>query len=116
MEVLMCALPLLWLASVAWSRHCESSRLQLLRISRRNGCTLELRRRALLQAASPGEFPQPREERVVMWRLAGVPVHVQRSVVGLPLQTDARIDSLTADEYDGRFSPWFRLDPDSKAP
>lgn len=116
MYVLICALPLLWLASVAWSCHCESRRLQLLRISRRNGCTLELRRRTLLQAACPGEFPRPREERVVMWRLAGVPVHVQRSVVGLPLQTDARIDTLTADEYDGRFSPWFRLDPDSKAP
>lgn len=72
--------------------------------------SVELRRRAMLTKAHDDSlaFPQPRERRTLMMRLAGVPVWSFHSMVGLPPEVDARIDSVSAGEFDHLFSARFR--------
>jgi hypothetical protein len=68
----------------------------------------ELRRRTLLDAGAPGAYPTPREERLRVWFMGAVPVHVSGLSIGLPLWFDARIDKVDATEFDGCFRPEFR--------
>ena len=72
--------------------------------------SVELRRRAHLTKAHEDSlaFPQPRECRTLTMRCVGVPVWSCHSVVGLPAELDARIDSVSAGEFDHLFSPRFR--------
>lgn len=69
----------------------------------------ELRRRTYMDTTIPDSFPQPREERVVAWRLLHVPFFHQSSIVALPASTDTRIDAIEAHEFDAHFSASFRL-------
>ena len=68
----------------------------------------ELRRRTLLDAGAPGTYPTPREERLRVWSIGAVPVHVSGLSIGLPMWFDARIDKIDANEFDGYFRPEFR--------
>lgn len=68
----------------------------------------ELRRRTLLDAGAPGTYPTPREERLRVWFIGAVPVHVSGLSIGLPMWFDARIDKVDATEFDGCFRPEFR--------
>jgi hypothetical protein len=68
----------------------------------------ELRRRTLLDAGAPGTYPTPREERLRVWFIGAVPVHVTGLSIGLPMWFDARIDKVEATEFDGYFRPEFR--------
>ncbi len=68
----------------------------------------ELRRRTLLDAGAPGAYPTPREERLRVWLIGAVPVHVSGLSIGLPMWFDARIDKVDANEFDGCFRPEFR--------
>ncbi len=72
--------------------------------------TVELRRHAHLARFGHDslEFPQPREFRVITMRLGGIPLWYQEAAASLPLQADARIDSVAAAEFDHLFDSHFR--------
>ena len=72
--------------------------------------TVELRRHAHLARLGHDslEFPQPREFRVITMRLGGIPLWYQEATVSLPMQADARIDSVGAGEFDHLFDSHFR--------
>jgi hypothetical protein len=73
--------------------------------------TVELRRRACV-CSMPNDlqaYPQPREFRILVWRLAGVPLWWRGCFVGLPLHCDATVAQLDAQQFDHLFSGAFRL-------
>ncbi len=76
----------------------------------RNGyLRCELRRRNSLVLLETDGFPRPTEERVQTWWLGGILLWVEHSSIGLPLETDQRIDRIAAEEFDRHFSPRFRI-------
>ena len=90
-------------------RHRQLSRHALVRRQQRHGITIELRRHCHLERCVPDAFPQPREERLLTWRVLGLPVHTQRFSVGLPLGSDSRLGHIGADEFDRCFPPHYRV-------
>lgn len=80
--------------------------------------TVELRRRACV-CSVPNDlqpYPRPREFRIRMWRLAGVPLWWQGCFVSLPVQCDATVDQLDAEQFDHLFRGPFRVQaPDGAA-
>jgi hypothetical protein len=97
-------------ACVAISEHRKLLRYQLLRRSPKSLISVELRRQTYLDVTGSAEFPQPREERVMAWRLGGMPVWSQSASIGLPPELDARINRVGAHEFDIDFGPSFRAD------
>lgn len=97
---------LLW---VQWQLHLHLGRYRLLRSRRQRGLSAELRCRDFLIAPHHDAFPEPREERLVVWRVLGCVVYLQRRSVALPSQCDARIGSIAAGDFDARFDHGFRL-------
>ena len=71
--------------------------------------SVELKRHCFMRFSAAAAYPCPAEERVLIISVLGVPVWWSRSVVGLPAQTDARIDAVQADEFDAAFERQFRL-------
>lgn len=94
---------------VEWQLHHHLGHYRLLRTRRQRWLSAELRCRDYLIAPHPDVFPEPREERLVVWRLFGCVVYLQRSSVALPSQCDARIGSIGACDFDARFENSFRL-------
>jgi hypothetical protein len=100
------------LVALVW---CWTERMRTLQafrtfVSRRNchgWLCIELRRRVALARMAGEPFPRPREERLrVVW-VAGVPIFMSRASVGLPPWYDARIDQVEPGEADESFlSPW----------
>ena len=83
----------------------------LLRSSGKGWWRVELRRKARV-CSLPGDlqaYPQPREFRIRVWRLAGVPVWWRGCFVSLPLHCDALIDQLDAGNFDHLFSGVYRF-------
>jgi len=72
--------------------------------------SVDLRRRALLARVEHDsqDFPQPRELRVLTFRVAGIPFWFERCMEALPLSVDARIDSVCAEEFDHLFGRRFQ--------
>lgn len=73
--------------------------------------TVELRRRACV-CSVPNDlqaYPQPREFRILVWRVAGVPLWCRACFVSLPLQCDATVGQLDAQQFDQLFDGPFRL-------
>jgi hypothetical protein len=68
----------------------------------------ELRRRTLLEAGAPDSYPTPREERLRVWFIGAVPVHVTGLSIGLPNWFDACLDKVDAAEFDRYFRPEFQ--------
>ncbi|MEX8517820.1 MAG: hypothetical protein AB3X44_04760 [Leptothrix sp. (in: b-proteobacteria)] len=96
-------------ACVAISEHRKLLRYQLLRRSAKSLISVELRRQTYLDVTGSAEFPQPREKRVMAWRLGGVPFWHQSSSIGLPSELDARINHVAAHEFDDDFESCFRV-------
>ncbi|MFM2120332.1 MAG: hypothetical protein RL722_1800 [Pseudomonadota bacterium] len=69
----------------------------------------ELRRQTRLERTTPDDFPRPREERLVVIWLCGVPLCCHCASVGLPIWADACIDQVAASEADAGFLPPYRL-------
>lgn len=69
----------------------------------------ELRRRNGLVLMEADGFPRPVEERVLAWWLGGLLLWTQHRSIGLPLETDRRIDHIASEEFDVHFSPRFRM-------
>jgi len=79
--------------------------------------TVELRRRACMSSL-PNDlqaYPQPREFRILVWRLAGVPLWWRGSFVSLPLHCDATVGQLDAQQFDQLFDSPYRLHPPAGA-
>lgn len=74
-------------------------------------CTMELRRHTVLTRLGRDslEFPQPREFRHLSLRLAGMPLWSWQRIASLPPESDARIDAVSAQEFDHLFPECFRL-------
>ncbi len=104
----------LWLLAMAvrtWRLHRLASRHVLLRTSGAGWWTLELRRLACV-CSVPNDlqpYPQPREFRIRVWRLAGVPLWWCGCFVSLPVHCDATVGQLDAEQFDHLFSGPFRL-------
>ncbi len=74
---------------------------------------LELRRRvAVFKPEGDSQaFPQPREVRMLVLRLGGIPVFCREESIGLPKEMDARLDQVSAKDFDAHFSDAFRIAP-----
>lgn len=97
---LLCAGQLL-LVFRFWQYHLlESSPGRLLYI--------ELKRHSFMRLSAAAVYPYPAEERVLIFSVLRVPVWWSRSVIGLPAETDARIESVQAHEFNAAFEPQFR--------
>ena len=109
---------LLAIAGRSWLLHAVAARHTRLRRSGPGWWTVELRRRACVCSMPRDlqDFPQPREFRILVWRLAGCPLWWRGSVVSLPLHFDAMIDTLEAQRFDHLFSGPFRLQPPTLLP
>ena len=109
----MITLLLLALAGRCWLLHVVAARHTRLRRSGPGLWSVELRRRACVCSMPRDlqDYPQPREFRILVWRLAGCPLWWRGSVVGLPLHCDATVDTLEAHRFDHLFSGPFRLQP-----
>ncbi|WP_027474182.1 hypothetical protein [Curvibacter gracilis] len=94
---------------MAWRRHLHLGRYRTVRSRRVGWLTAELRYRDFLEAPNQEAFPEPREERLVVWRLLGCVVYVRRRSVALPSQCDARINHISERDFDARFENDFRL-------
>ena len=94
---------------LAWRRHLHLGRYRTVRCRRVGWLTAELRYRDFLIAPYQEAFPEPREERLVVWRLLGCVVYVRRRSVALPSQCDARINQISERDFDARFENDFRL-------
>jgi hypothetical protein len=73
--------------------------------------TVELRRLACV-CSVPNDlqpYPQPREFRIRVWRLAGIPVWWRGCFISLPVQCDATVAQLDAQQFDHLFSGPYRL-------
>jgi hypothetical protein len=73
--------------------------------------TVELRRHTEMAKFGNDSFayPQPREFRTLSMRVGGIPVWSQQAIVSLPVDVDARIGDIAADEFDHLFTGQFRL-------
>jgi len=108
---LLITLWLLALASRAWMLQRLAGRHALLRTNGGGWWTVELRRRACV-CSVPNDlqpYPQPREFRIRVWRLAGVPVWWRGCFVSLPVHCDATVAQLDAQQFDHLFNGPFRL-------
>ena len=108
---LLITLWLLALASRAWFLHRLAGRHALLRTRGAGWWTEELRRRACV-CSVPNDlqpYPQPREFRIRVWRLAGMPVWWRGCFVSLPVHCDATVAQLDGQQFDHLFSAPFRL-------
>lgn len=108
---LLITLWLLALASRAWMLQRLAGRHALLRTSGGGWWTVELRRRACV-CSVPNDlqpYPQPREFRIRVWRLVGVPVWWRGCFVSLPVHCDATVAQLDAQQFDHLFNGPFRL-------
>lgn len=94
---------------MAWRRHLHLGRYRTVRSRRVGWLTAELRYRDFLQAPHREAFPEPREERLVVWCLLGYPLYVRCRSVALPSQCDARINQISERDFDARFENDFRL-------
>jgi hypothetical protein len=57
------------------------------------------------------DFPQPREFRMLVLRLVGIPIFSRQEVIGLPTELDARLDQVSVTDFDAHFSDSFRIAP-----
>lgn len=89
----------------------ELARFELVRGSGSRGVALELHRRAMVCRADGDtqEFPLPREARMLVLRVVGVPILCRREEIGLPLHLDARLGQLRAEDFDSEFTGQFRV-------
>ena len=75
--------------------------------------SVELRRMALVRGHPNGlgghAFPQPHEERLRVFRVAGLAVWRQFQGCELPAQVASMIGTLTARDFDSEFDPPFRI-------
>lgn len=95
---------------LAWQqRRLQLNQYRLVRSRRRGLFRLELHYRDLLETPPGLAFPEPREERLLVWRLFGCVVYVRRRSVALPSQCDARINQISERDFDARFENDFRL-------
>lgn len=103
---------LLFLLPGGWAllEHRRLRRYELVCRSAPGPLRSELRRRTYMACTTPGDFPHPLEERVIAWRLWGLPLWTCRSIIGLPHQQDTRIDLVAATEFDRHFGARFRMD------
>ena len=108
---ILLSLLLLALAGRSWMLQRLAARHAWLRTTGSGWWTVELRRRACV-CSVPNDlqpYPQPREFRIRLWRLAGVPLWWRGCYVSLPVQCDATVFELDAQQYDHLFSGPFRL-------
>ncbi len=96
----------------------HAARHAWLRSSGTGWWTVELRRLACV-CSMPHDlqpYPQPREFRVLVWRLAGVPLWWRGCFVGLPVHCDATVAELGAQHFDHLFQAAFQLQPPAGKP
>ncbi len=114
---LLITLLLLGLASRSLVLQRHAARHSRLRSRGPGWWTVELRRRACI-CSLPNDlqaYPQPREFRILVWRLAGVPLWWRGCFVSLPLHCDATVGQLDAQQFDQLFEGPYRLHPPAGA-
>ena len=88
------------------------ARDQRVRCEQHGLVSIELRRRAHLVAhrdSSGGlSFPEPRETRTLVLRVAGLPVWRRVASIGLPRAVEDTIHHVSAHDFDASFSSQFR--------
>ena len=86
-------------------------RSMCIRRQRKGLTTVEVRRRVAMERlpSSVSDYPVPREERILVKRLAGVVLWHREVSVGLPLSACEHLQDVTAQEFDRAFPSWLRL-------
>jgi len=82
-----------------------------IRRQREGWMAVEVRRRVAMERlpSSVSDYPVPREERILVKRLAGVVLWHREVSVGLPLSACEHLQDVTAQEFDRAFPSWLRL-------
>lgn len=97
---------------------CVVARDERVRHRRHGLVCRELRRRAQLvahrDAAGNLSFPEPRETRTLVTRVAGLPVWREVSSIALPPEVEATIDAVRAADFDSGFDERFRAAPSTR--
>lgn len=108
---------LIVLAAASWILVCRRQFLgcQCERRTAQGLASCELWRRTYLVAPLPDSFPQPREERIVVWRLAGLPLWTSRNIIALPLDMDEQIGRIDPMAFDDHFRGPFALHQPAQA-
>lgn len=102
---------MLALAAHCWRLHRHARQHGWLHSQGPGWWTVDLRRRACV-CSVPGDlqpYPQPREFRIRVWNLAGVPLWSQACFVSLPVHCDALVGQLDGHSFDHLFSGAYRL-------
>jgi len=101
------------IVSILLCRGWAISRDERVVSSRQGLVSRELRRRVVCVAhrdpSGALSYPEPREVRTRVLRLAGLPVWQRVSSVALPSGTEGRIGTVRAKEFDHFFSNEFRV-------
>ena len=108
---LVITLLLLALAGRSWLLQRHAAQHAWLNSSGPGWWTVDLRRRACV-CSVPGDlqpYPQPREFRIRVWHVLGLPVWVQGCFVSLPVHCDALVGQLDAHNFDHLFNGAYRL-------
>ena len=92
--------------------HASVARYEPVRSNSLGPFSVELRRRTLARGhpnrRGGHALAQPCEDRLRVWRVAGLPVWKQSQSVELPLQAAHMMGTLTARDFDLEFSARFR--------
>ena len=82
-----------------------------IRRQRKGLMAVEVRRRVGMERLPSGvsEYPVPREERILVYRLVGVVLWHREVSVALPLSACEHLQDVTAQEFDRAFPAWLRL-------
>lgn len=80
-------------------------------IRRKGWMTCELRRRVSMERlpGHVGEYPVPREERILVDRLLGLAIWHREISIALPHSVSESLTSVAPHDFDSQFPAWLRI-------
>jgi hypothetical protein len=84
-----------------------------IRTQRQGWMAVEIRRRVGMERLPRhiSEYPVPREERILVYRLVGIVLRHREVSVALPNSACEHLSDVTPQEFDREFPAWLRLVP-----
>lgn len=109
----MLAASLILLLLVAWELRVQIwlGRTVCIRVRRTGWIVIEVRRRVSMLRLPDhvSEFPVPREERILVYRLLGIVLWHEEMSVALPNTACEHLAEIAPQDFDRQFPTWLRL-------